>query len=106
MITKITKTVLIILQLTGETSFAISAISLLINECGGIVGRNLSSSANESREERPANQSSVLSDIAGHLCPNDCTFNGKCVNGSCICNKGYTANDCAIQTDQIPTISM
>ncbi|XP_078371962.1 von Willebrand factor D and EGF domain-containing protein-like isoform X7 [Oculina patagonica] len=93
------------LELTGETSFAISAISLLINECGGIIGKNLSSNVNEGVGEKPAN-SSVLMDIVKLLCPNDCTFNGRCVNGSCICNKGYTANDCAISTKQIPSISM
>lgn len=93
-----------ILQLTGDTSFAISTVAVLLNECGEIAGRNLSSFANERGEGNPKN--SLLSDLAERLCPNDCTFNGKCVNGSCICNKGFTANDCAISTKQIPTLSM
>jgi len=91
--------------MTGDTSYAISAASLLLNECGGIVGRNLSSRLNESSEEK-SDESSFLSDVVEHLCPNDCTFKGKCVNGSCICNQGFTSNDCAISTKQIPSISM
>ncbi|KAL9972518.1 hypothetical protein ACROYT_G018840 [Oculina patagonica] len=92
------------LELTGDTSFAISTAAVLLNECGTIVGRNLSSYANESGEGKPKN--SLLSNLAERLCPNDCTFNGKCVNSSCICNKGFTSNDCAISTTQIPTLSM
>lgn len=78
---------------------------MLMTECGEIVGRNLSSYLNESSGEKPDN-SSMLSGIAERLCPNDCTFNGRCINGSCICNKGYAANDCAMSTEEIPYISM
>ncbi|CAH3035734.1 unnamed protein product [Porites lobata] len=93
------------LELTGETAFAISVASLLMNECGEIAGRNLSYYLNASNEEKPE-VPSYLTNIIKKLCPNDCTFNGRCVNGSCICNEGYTANDCAIPIYQIPQISM
>lgn len=90
---------------TGDTSYATSAVSLMINECGGIVGRNLSSSINESSDEKQ-NVPSFLTNIIEKLCPNDCMFNGKCVNGSCICNKEFTAEDCAVSIYQRPDISM
>jgi hypothetical protein len=30
------------------------------------------------------------------VCPNDCSGNGDCVNGTCVCNAGFTGQDCAI----------
>jgi len=93
------------LELTGETTFAMSAVSLLVDECGQIVGRNLSSYANESKEEKPE-LPPFLSDIVEGLCPGDCTSNGLCVNGSCVCDEGYTAEDCSISIYQRPAISM
>ena len=76
-----------------------------MNECGETAGRNLFSYVNESSGEQPGN-SSLVAEIVEQLCPGDCSFNGKCVNGSCICNEGFTAHDCAISTDQIPDVYM
>ena len=79
----------------------------MMNECGEIAGRNISSRANDSSGDAAAPEiPSDLSDIVEILCPNDCTFNGRCVNGSCICNEGFTANDCGASINQIPEISM
>lgn len=29
-------------------------------------------------------------------CPNDCSKNGKCENGKCKCNEGYSSDDCSV----------
>ena len=50
-----------------------------MNECGEIAGRNMSSYVNESSEEKPE-VPTYLTKIIEYLCPNDCTFNGRCVN--------------------------
>lgn len=92
-------------QLSGDTSFVFSAVTLLMNECGEIIGRNMSSYVNESSEEKPEIPPEI-SEIVENLCPSDCTSKGRCVNGTCICNHGFTANDCSISIDQIPDISM
>ena len=76
-----------------------------MNECGEISGRKLFSYVNESSEGKTSN-TSLVSQIVERLCPSDCSFNGKCVNGSCICNEGFTAHDCAISTEQIPEMYM
>lgn len=47
----------------------------------------------------------LMQEIVELLCPNDCSFNGKCVNGSCACNKDYTADDCSLPIYQRPSIS-
>ena len=65
----------------------------------------MSSYVNESSDEKPE-VPDYLKQIIEHLCPNDCTFNGRCVNGSCICNEGFTAEDCAVAIYQKPDISL
>ena len=89
---------------TGDFSFATGSVALLMNECGELGARNLSALANYSSEESPS-VDAFVQEMAELLCPNDCTFNGKCVNGSCVCNKDYTADDCSISIYQIPTIT-
>ena len=71
-----------------------------MNECGSLAAVNMSASANGSGK----NPISV-EEIGELLCPSDCTFNGICVNGSCVCNKDYTAEDCSVSIYQIPTIT-
>ena len=75
-----------------------------MNECGELVARNLSMLANRT-DETNSTVGAFVEQVAELLCPNDCTFNGKCVNGSCVCNKDYTAEDCSMSIYQIPTIS-
>ena len=88
-------------QLTGDLSFASGSVAILMNECGNLAAINTSQSSNGSGDE---NYISV-EEISELLCPNDCTFNGKCINGSCVCNKDYTAEDCSVSIYQKPTIS-
>lgn len=88
-------------QLTGDLSFASGSVAILMNDCGNLAAINISQSSNGSGEET----SISVDEISELLCPNDCTFNGKCINGSCVCNKDYTAEDCSVSIYQIPTIS-
>lgn len=92
------------LQLTGEYSFAIGIVSLLVSDCGYVAAINSTHQKNESSGEVDTS-SSIENEIAKLLCPNDCTFNGKCVNATCVCNKDYTADDCSISIYQKPSIS-
>ena len=92
------------LKYTGDFSFASGSIAVLMKECGNLAARNLSILANISSEENGPTGSNFVEEIAELLCPNDCSFNGKCVNGSCVCNKEFTADDCSASIYQIPTI--
>ena len=75
-----------------------------MNECGVLGARNLSMLANRTGATN-STLDAFVEQVAELLCPNDCTFNGECVNGSCVCNKDYTAEDCSMSIYQIPTIS-
>lgn len=79
----------------GEVFYVIFVVFLFLNECGGIVGRNLFLCVNESNGEK-LDIFFFLLDVVEYLCLNDCIFKGKCVNGFCICNKGFIFNDCVI----------
>lgn len=72
-----------------------------MNECGNLAAINMSTSVNGSGKENPI----LVEEISELLCPSDCSFNGKCINGSCVCNKDYTAEDCSVSIYQIPVIS-
>ena len=95
-----------LLQYTGDFSFVIGAVSVLINECQDVIIENMTIKTNETGDVmKPAAMPPALEEVFQLLCPNDCTFNGKCVNGSCVCNKDYTAEDCSISVYQRPTIT-
>jgi len=76
------------------------SVAALMMECGNLAALNLSKSANDSESANTV----LVEEIAERICPNDCTFNGKCANGSCICNKDYTAEDCSVSIYQKPTL--
>ena len=42
--------------------------------------------------------------VAQNLCPNDCSFNGNCTNGSCICHEGFIASDCSMRVNEVPRL--
>ncbi|XP_078371975.1 von Willebrand factor D and EGF domain-containing protein-like isoform X3 [Oculina patagonica] len=91
-------------SLTGDFSFALGIAAMLTSECGYTAAINASSYKNESSNEGQA-VNPIENEIAEILCPNDCAFNGNCVNGSCVCYKDYTADDCSISIYQKPSLS-
>ena len=93
------------LQFTGDWSFAVGAVSMLMSECNDALIQNMTVNTNNTNSTNEVEIPPFLEEVGQLLCPNDCTFNGRCVNGSCICNKDYTAEDCSISVFQIPYIS-
>ena len=84
---------------------------MLMNECNDALIKNITLPASNSTTNNTSNSTqeviipAIVEEIGQLLCPNDCASNGKCVNGSCICNKDYTAEDCSISLYQVPDIS-
>ena len=80
----------------------------MTDQCGNLAALDLSRVTNSTNSS-----SGDADDLAGpalveaiteSLCPNDCSFNGKCVNGSCLCHKDFTAEDCSAYIYEIPSI--
>ena len=80
------------------------SVSSLMKECGNLAAINMSMFANDGSNENSPATSVLVEEIAERLCPNDCMFHGNCVNGTCVCNKDYTAEDCSVFVYQIPKI--
>ena len=36
-------------------------------------------------------------EVYNEICPNQCSKNGKCVEGSCHCNVGFVTEDCSVK---------
>ena len=41
-------------------------------------------------------------EIGNSLCPNECSLNGKCSNGTCICKKDFITADCSLKKGKYP----
>ena len=40
-------------------------------------------------------------EIGNSLCPNECSGNGVCSNGTCVCNKGFITADCSLNKGKL-----
>ncbi|XP_063420087.1 uncharacterized protein LOC134705260 [Mytilus trossulus] len=45
---------------------------------------------------------SILDYVKGLLCPNNCSGNGTCTSGVCLCNEGYNGDDCLEESSKPP----
>ena len=45
-------------------------------------------------------------EIGSSLCPNECSGNGNCSNGTCICNKDFITADCSLKKGKYPIIHL
>ena len=46
----------------------------------------------------------VKKEFEERVCPNECSGNGRCVKGVCICNQGFATEDCSVVLDQVPEL--
>jgi len=46
----------------------------------------------------------VKKEFEENVCPNECSGNGKCVKGVCVCNKGFATEDCSVVLNQVPEL--
>lgn len=57
------------------------------------------SATNNNRPQLPK-QLALLS------CPDSCSGNGRCINGTCECNPGFQSVDCSVNTTKGPEIKL
>ena len=55
----------------------------------------------EAVDSKPGN---VIKELEEKVCPNECSGNGKCIKGACICNKGFGTEDCSVLLNQVPEL--
>ena len=47
----------------------------------------------EAVDKKPGN---TKEELEKKVCPNECSGKGKCVEGKCVCNKGFGTEDCSV----------
>ena len=55
----------------------------------------------EAVEQKPDD---TKKELEAKVCTNECSGNGQCVNGTCICKKGFGTEDCSVVVDQVPEL--
>ncbi|PFX18968.1 Neurogenic locus Notch protein [Stylophora pistillata] len=87
------------LQITGDVFWVESAFESLKSSCQFQAVKNYSAyEKDESGNLVPPAKVTQL------LCPNDCSFQGNCTNGTCVCDEGYVSADCSMRFDEIPQL--
>ena len=43
-------------------------------------------------------------EVVNVLCPNECSGNGQCVNGTCQCSSGFETADCSMRVGEGPIV--
>ncbi|XP_068719986.1 von Willebrand factor D and EGF domain-containing protein-like [Montipora capricornis] len=95
-------------EYTGDYSYVSGGVVAMMDQCGNLAALNLSSATNStnssSGDEGGSAGPALVEAISASLCPKDCSFNGNCVNGSCLCYKDFIADDCSASLYEIPSI--
>ncbi|XP_068690355.1 uncharacterized protein [Montipora foliosa] len=96
------------IEYTGDYSYVSGGVVAMTDQCGNLAALNLSSATNStnssSGDEGGSAGRALVEAISASLCPKDCSFNGNCINGSCLCYKDFTADDCSAYVYEIPSI--
>ncbi|XP_035668225.1 von Willebrand factor D and EGF domain-containing protein-like [Branchiostoma floridae] len=87
------------IQLTEDLSIADAAVGVMKSECVTVVYKNVSL-------YDVMDDGSTVPSVAvkNNLCPADCSHNGVCTNGTCLCHDGFTSADCSIVEGTVPEI--
>lgn len=84
--------------MSGDIKFAGAAFDTMKDACEEVALKNVSLYKIDAsgKMEPPA--------IGDNLCPGDCSNHGNCTNRTCICEEGYTSNDCSMNINAVPEL--
>ncbi|KAL5006713.1 hypothetical protein ScPMuIL_015519 [Solemya velum] len=98
------------IMLTGTTGWSLAALEAAVGSCRNAVEMNntitnSSDSTNASTvgEVIFPDENPILDTILSY-CPYNCSSNGACINGTCVCYDGFGAGDCSINLKQPPDV--
>lgn len=88
---------------TGDTAWAESALEDIKSCCAKEIQQNISTwEVNESETGEIVYV--VPPEIEESLCINDCSGNGECVEGECVCDEGFISTDCSVDGTAPPDV--
>ncbi|ESP04743.1 hypothetical protein LOTGIDRAFT_237273 [Lottia gigantea] len=85
------------IQLSGTDVFALSSISSVSSKCIREARMN-----GTLREEKVENGKTILEMVEEVSCPGECSNQGLCEDGKCICKSGYIGSDCSVSLNEPP----
>ncbi|ESP04733.1 hypothetical protein LOTGIDRAFT_170568 [Lottia gigantea] len=85
------------IQLSGTDVFALSAISSVSSQCLREARMN-----GTLREKKVDSNKTILELVKEVACPGECSDQGLCENGKCICNSEFIGSDCSVSLNEPP----
>ncbi|KAL5018882.1 hypothetical protein ScPMuIL_004604 [Solemya velum] len=98
------------IMMTGTTDWSLAALEAAVKSCRSVVEMN-NTISNSSDSTNASNVGEVIFpdenpilDTILSYCPYNCSSNGACINGTCVCYDGFGAGDCSINLRQPPDV--
>lgn len=85
----------------GDTSFISNTIHNIEVDCIKLANSDTSTW----QKDENGNLIQPNTDIQNNVCPNQCSTQGICKSGTCVCNTGYKGTDCSINISLPPVIT-
>ncbi|CAH1259106.1 VWDE [Branchiostoma lanceolatum] len=94
------------IQATGDTSWADVAVTTMEESCSDILYKNTSFWTKNNNETNNGTTNGTLAAPSFFFdtvsCPGNCSQQGVCEKGKCVCEKGFEGPSCSIETDKPP----
>nr|XP_006820194.1 PREDICTED: von Willebrand factor D and EGF domain-containing protein-like [Saccoglossus kowalevskii] len=87
------------IQVLDDLDLVQSAIALLKDQCEEIVSKDT-----DHWQVNDDGIASLPAAIIGALCPADCSGQGTCNDGVCVCDDGYGGTDCSVHLNDAPDV--
>ncbi|XP_066302881.1 von Willebrand factor D and EGF domain-containing protein-like [Branchiostoma lanceolatum] len=87
------------IQITEDMAIAIAHVEIMKASCTDVAYQNIS--LYEIDDDGVAVPPLA---VQQNLCPGDCSQKGQCINGTCVCDEGYTSVDCSLEEGSPPQL--
>ncbi|ELU07922.1 hypothetical protein CAPTEDRAFT_209896 [Capitella teleta] len=85
------------IALTGDVNWADTHLEALKINCEQSINANVDFYSNEEG-------ANITKSIYNLICTNECSGNGECKKGVCVCRGGFSGQDCSVELDQRPEV--
>ncbi|ELT95988.1 hypothetical protein CAPTEDRAFT_223239 [Capitella teleta] len=99
------------IKVTDDLTWAMSSLDTFTSECVTEINTKASLWENQAWQHQPVESGeednrpqTIAERLLDHVCPNDCSRQGVCARGKCVCQPGVTGSDCSIRIRQMPKI--
>ncbi|XP_041368567.1 uncharacterized protein LOC121382945 isoform X2 [Gigantopelta aegis] len=87
------------IKITDDTQWTMAALDSFTVQCLSEISRRVDLWVTVGGETTPP------AAVVNVICSNDCSGNGRCSQGECICNNNWIGEDCSVNATQPPVLS-